>query len=132
LIGQNIGHHYTKQLYIYQDLSVYSDFLDRAQLLTQKLVKQGYVDPKLRSSLQKLYCRHHELVDRYKISIHEMVMMDFFPFYLYFCSFLYHRQNFYWTWLYDLHGACLIRNRNYIKIFQVRRFSGQSTAAGIL
>ncbi len=30
----------------------YSDFLDRAQLLTQKLLKQGYVAPSLKSSLQ--------------------------------------------------------------------------------
>ena len=31
----------------------YSDFLSRAQLLTQKLLKQGYVSPGLKSSLQK-------------------------------------------------------------------------------
>jgi hypothetical protein len=33
---------------------VYSDFLERAQLLTQKLHKQGYDAPMLKSSLQKL------------------------------------------------------------------------------
>jgi predicted O-linked N-acetylglucosamine transferase (SPINDLY family) len=30
----------------------YSDFLDRAQLLTQKLLEQGYVAPRLKSLLQ--------------------------------------------------------------------------------
>jgi len=32
--------------------SQYSDFMDRAQLLTQKLLKQGYVSHKLKSSLK--------------------------------------------------------------------------------
>ena len=61
----------------------YSDFLDRAQLLTQKLLKQGYVAPRLKSLLQKLYGHHHNLVDRYEISISQMTMdlllyVDFF------------------------------------------------------
>jgi hypothetical protein len=30
----------------------YSDFLDRSQLLTQKLLKQGYVTPRLKSSIE--------------------------------------------------------------------------------
>jgi hypothetical protein len=45
----------------------YSDFLDRAQLLKQKLLKQGYVAPRLKSSLHIFYGRHHILVDRYEI-----------------------------------------------------------------
>jgi hypothetical protein len=61
----------------------YSDFLDRAQLLMQKLLKQGYVAPRLKSLLQKLYGHHHNLVDRYEISISQMTMdlllyVDFF------------------------------------------------------
>ena len=52
----------------------YSDFLDRLQLLTQKLLKQGYVAPRLKSSLQKFYGRHHDLVDRDEISISQMTM----------------------------------------------------------
>ena len=35
----------------------YSDFLDWARLLTQKLLEQGYVAPRLKSLLQKLYRR---------------------------------------------------------------------------
>ena len=52
----------------------YSDFLERAQLLTQKLLKQGYVAPRLKLSLQIFYCRHHDLVDRYEISISQMTI----------------------------------------------------------
>jgi len=42
----------------------YSNVLDRAQLLTQKLLKQGYVAPMLMSSLQIFHGRHHNRVDR--------------------------------------------------------------------
>ena len=52
----------------------YSDFLDRAQLLTQKLLKQGYVAPRMKASLQQFNNRHHNLVDRYEISISQIVM----------------------------------------------------------
>jgi predicted O-linked N-acetylglucosamine transferase (SPINDLY family) len=52
----------------------YSDLLDRAQLLTQKLLKQCYVAPSLESFLQIFYGRHHNLVDRYEISISQMTM----------------------------------------------------------
>ena len=40
----------------------------------KKLLKQGYFAPRLKSSLQKLYGRHHNLVDRYTISISQMTM----------------------------------------------------------
>jgi len=45
----------------------YSDFLDRAKQLMQKLLKQGYVGHRLKSSLQTFYGRH-ELVYRCEIS----------------------------------------------------------------
>jgi len=48
--------------------------MDRAQLLTQMLLKQGYVALRLKSLLQNFYCRHHNLVDRYGISISQMTM----------------------------------------------------------
>lgn len=44
-----------------------SNCLDRARLLTQKLLKQGYVVPRLKSSLYKIYGCHHELVDSYEL-----------------------------------------------------------------
>ena len=37
----------------------YNDFLDRAQLLTQKLLKKGYVANMLKSSLQKIRYDFH-------------------------------------------------------------------------
>ena len=52
----------------------YSDFLDRAQLLKQQLLNQGYVAPKLKSPLRKLYCRHRNLVDCNEISISQVTM----------------------------------------------------------
>jgi hypothetical protein len=52
----------------------YREFLDRVQLLTQKLPTQGYVATRLKSSLQKVYGCHHNTVDRYKIFISQMTM----------------------------------------------------------
>jgi len=52
----------------------YDDFLDKAQLPTLKLLKQGYVSPKLNSSLRKSDGHHHDLVDCYKISISQLTM----------------------------------------------------------
>ena len=66
---------YISQLISYsRACAQYNDFLDRAQLLTQKLLNQGYVAPRLKSSLRKFYSRHHNLVDRYEISISQMTM----------------------------------------------------------
>ena len=41
----------------------YQDFLDRGLLLTRKLLNQGFLLVKLKSSLRKFYGRHHDLVD---------------------------------------------------------------------
>ena len=50
----------------------------RAQLLTQELLKQDYVAPRLKSSLQKLYGRHHNVVDHYEMSISQITMDLYF------------------------------------------------------
>jgi hypothetical protein len=50
----------------------YQDFFDRGLLLTRKLLNQGFLLVKLKSSLQKCYGRHHDLVDRYGISVSQM------------------------------------------------------------
>jgi hypothetical protein len=50
----------------------YKDFLDRELLLTRKLLNQGFLLVKLKSSLRKFYGRHHDLVDRYGISVSQM------------------------------------------------------------
>ena len=57
----------------------YSDFLDRSQLLSQNILKQGYIAPMLKLSPQKVYSRHHDLVVRYEISLSQMTI-DLFHF----------------------------------------------------
>ena len=46
--------------------------------MTQKLPKQGYAALRLMSSLQDIYGGHHELVDRYKIFISQIINDIFF------------------------------------------------------
>ena len=41
-------------------------------LLTRKLLNQGFLLVKLQSSLRSFYGRHHDLVDRYGISVSQM------------------------------------------------------------
>jgi hypothetical protein len=43
-------------------------------LLTRKLLNHGFLIAKLKSSLRKSYGRHHDLVDRYGISVSQMTM----------------------------------------------------------
>ena len=50
----------------------YQDFLDRGLLLTRKLLNQGFLLVKLKSSLRKFHGHHHFLVDRYGISMSQM------------------------------------------------------------
>jgi hypothetical protein len=57
--------------------------------------KQGYVAPMFKASLQKFYGRHHNLVDRYEISISQNCSSTFYVD----VSFLYHCHDFYSTWL---------------------------------
>ena len=42
--------------------------------ISQKLLKQGYVTPRLKSSLKKFHGRNHNLLDRYEISMSQMTM----------------------------------------------------------
>ena len=61
---------YISQLICYsRACAQYIDLLDKAQLLTKRLLKHGYVAPRL-----KFYGRRHNLVDRYEISISQMTM----------------------------------------------------------
>ena len=60
----NIKH----RLYSFKHRLCLFAFIDRALLLTQKLLNQGYIASKLQSSLLSFnvfYGRHHDLVDRY-------------------------------------------------------------------
>jgi hypothetical protein len=51
----------------------YQEFLDRGMLLTMKLLNQGFLLVKLKSSLRKTYGHHHDLVDRYGNSVPQMI-----------------------------------------------------------
>ena len=50
----------------------HQDFLDRGLLLTMKLLNQGFLLFKLRSSVRKFYGRHHNLVECYGIAVSQM------------------------------------------------------------
>ena len=50
----------------------YQDFNDRGLLLTRRLLNQGFLLVKLKSSLRKCYGRPHDLFDRYGISMSQM------------------------------------------------------------
>ena len=64
---------YISQLIRYsRACDIYIDFIDRARLLTQKLLNQGFVVPKLQSSLLKSYGCHHDLVERYDKTVSKM------------------------------------------------------------
>ena len=70
---------YMSQLIRYSRACIsYQDFLDRGLLLTRKLLNQGFLMIRLKSSLRKFYGRHHELVDSYEISVSQMIT-DMFP-----------------------------------------------------
>ena len=50
----------------------YHDFLGRVLLITRKLLNHGFLVAMLKSSLQKFYCRPHDLVNRYGVSVSQM------------------------------------------------------------
>ena len=47
----------------------YHDFLYWGLMLTKKLLKQGFLLVKLKSSLRKFYGGHHDLVGHYEMSL---------------------------------------------------------------
>ena len=62
----------------------YRDFLDRGLLLTRTPLNQGFLLVKLKSSLRMFYGRHHDLLDRYGISVSEITTIcstcrNYFP-----------------------------------------------------
>ena len=65
---------YISQLKRYSRACIsYHDFLDRGLLLKRKLINQEFQIVNLKSSLRKFYGRHHELVDRYGITVSHMI-----------------------------------------------------------
>ena len=76
-VSPTYGVYISQLVRYYRVFAKYSDFLNIAQLLTEELLKQDYVTLRLKSSLEKFYDRHHDLVDRYEISISQMTMNRF-------------------------------------------------------
>lgn len=50
----------------------YQKFIDRGLLLSTKLLNQGFLVVKLKSSLMNVYGRHHEIAGRYGIPVSQM------------------------------------------------------------
>ena len=53
--------------------SSYGYFILRATRLSNKLLKQGYVKERLKSSLRKFYCRYGNLIKQYEVSLSQML-----------------------------------------------------------
>ena len=66
---------YISQLIRYSRACIsYHDFLERGLLLTRKILNQVFQMVKLKSPLRKFYGRHHKLVDRYGITVSQMII----------------------------------------------------------
>ena len=64
---------YISQLIRYsRTCGFYHDFLDRGLLLIRKLLNQGFLMAKLKSSNSEFYGRHHDFVNRYGESVSQM------------------------------------------------------------
>ena len=66
------GVHISQLIRYFRACDYYQNLGDRVFLLTVKLLNQGFLWVKLKSSLRKFYGRHHDLVDRYGISVSQM------------------------------------------------------------
>ena len=82
LMAMSLNVPLTVYIYIYIYLSTYSlchasshvtDFNNRYKFLTVKLLKQGY--HKLRKAFSKFYRRHFELIDKYHVSLKELMQL---------------------------------------------------------
>ena len=54
--------------------SLYEDFIMRSQLLTSKLLEQGFTRNRLIATFKKFYGRHGVLVDRFKVSVTNIII----------------------------------------------------------
>ena len=53
--------------------SSYECFILRARRLSSKLLKQGYLVERLKSSFRKFYCRYGDLIQEYEVSLSRML-----------------------------------------------------------
>ena len=58
----------------FQNLRFLSGFNERGQLLTGKLPNQGFLLVKLKSLLRNIYGQHHDLFNRYGISVSQITI----------------------------------------------------------
>ena len=54
--------------------SEYRSFLYRGKLLTNKLLTHGYCKQRLIKTIKKFYGRHHEIVDKFGVSVSKMIL----------------------------------------------------------
>ena len=59
---------------MYAHTHLYIDFIMRSQLLTSKLLKQGFTRNRLIATFKKFYGRHSVLVDRFKVSVTNIII----------------------------------------------------------
>ena len=65
---------YISQLIRYiRACTTYKDFLDRATLLTTKLLKQGYLTSRLKNTFKKFYGRHVDHIGSYDMSMSTII-----------------------------------------------------------
>ena len=80
-----------------------------------KLLQQGHVAYRQKSSLQKLFGRHHNLVDPYEIHVYiSQMTMDFGALRRSFLSSVTAKTFTGFDCIYQQHGGCLIRRRNHL------------------
>ena len=66
---------YISQLIRYaRACSSYTEFLKRHSLLSCKLLNQGYCRERLVSTFKRFFGRYHELVEKYNISLRQMIL----------------------------------------------------------
>ena len=66
---------YVSQLIRYARASSdYGSFVYRGKLLTNKLLTQGYCKPRLIRTIKKFYGRHHDIVNKFGVSISKLVL----------------------------------------------------------
>ena len=90
-----------------------TDFNNRNQFLTAKLLKQGYRYHKLRKACSKFYRRHLELIEKYHVSLKNL------------CNKVFVIQNFMEIWYINLYKfKKIIGNPNFSNLFTriVNRF----------
>jgi hypothetical protein len=70
---------YISQLIRYARVcSTYNQFSSRGTLLTDKLIKQGFLQSRLMSAFLKFYGRYNDLIHNYKLSLSHMLSDIFF------------------------------------------------------